>query len=376
MTIDQTVQQNHLSVRSRIYRILSDTEGTFSKKELAEMCGISMPTLHQNLKELIDAGLISYTDEWQHTGGRRARGLDIVPDARFSVGIFFNKNTFRIVAADLRLREMAYDSMPFDFDSCLEGTAPKVSNLLEQFLVNTSLDSSRLLGVCVAVPGLISKDQTTIEFAPTLGIRDFPLSRLLGDIPYPVHIVNDATASGRAEHFMRKQNGNMAYLSLENGVGGAVVINDSPYDGDHSRSGEFGHICVEPGGLPCSCGKLGCLEPYCSPNRIKTSLGISIDDFFKNVEEHDPVSISLFFDMLRHLAIGINSIRMTLDCDVVLGGFLSEYLVPYLDILRNYVLAGNPFEENADFVQFSTLRKHITPLGAALYYIRRFVENV
>ena len=35
-----------------------------------------------------------------------------------------------------------------------------------------------------------------------------------------------------------------------------------------------------------------------------------------------------------------------------------------------------PFEENADFVQFSMLRRHITPLGAALYYIREFVESI
>jgi hypothetical protein len=74
--------------------------------------------------------------------------------------------------------------------------------------------------------------------------------------------------------------------------------------------------------------------------------------------------------------VGINSIRMTLDCDVILGGSLSEYLLPYLPAIRRYVLAGNPFAENADFVQFSRLRHHITPLGAALYFIRDFVESV
>lgn len=94
------------------------------------------------------------------------------------------------------------------------------------------------------------------------------------------------------------------------------------------------------------------------------------------MQTENPEYEVLLYDMLRHLAIAINSIRMTLDCDVVLGGFLSEYLVPYLPILRHYVLAGNPFEENADFVQFSMLRRHITPLGAALYYIRKFVENI
>ena len=61
---------------------------------------------------------------------------------------------------------------------------------------------------------------------------------------------------------------------------------------------------------------------------------------------------------------------MTLDCNVVLGGSLSEYLEPYLDILRGYVGALDAFSDNIDYVQLSRLRRHITPLGAALYFLR------
>lgn len=103
---------------------------------------------------------------------------------------------------------------------------------------------------------------------------------------------------------------------------------------------------------------------------------MSIEDFFRGAAEHRPEYEDLLYDALRHMAVAINSIRMTLDCDVVLGGSLSEYLLPYLPAIRRYVLAGNPFEENADFVQFSILRHHITPLGASLYFIRDFVERV
>jgi predicted NBD/HSP70 family sugar kinase len=335
-----------------------------------------MPTLYQNLNELIDEGLVRFSGEEQSTGGRKAQGLDIVPDARFSVGISISEKSLRLVAANLRLQEQAYVSVAFDVHSCLDGGSPKVAAFLEEFLDSHALDRSRLLGVCVTVPGLVSEDHRLLYFAPTLGLRNLPMADLLGDIPYPLFVDNDGSASGHAECFMRRSSWNMAYLSLENGVGGAVLIGGSPYTGDHSRSGEFGHICVEPGGLRCACGKLGCLEPYCSPQRIENSFGVSPEEFFQGVAEHNPEYESLLYDMLRHLAVAINSIRMSLDCDVVLGGFLSEYLLPYLPVLRRYVLAGNPFEETADFVQFSVLRRHITPLGAALYYIREFVESV
>ena len=376
MTKPGTVQNKRLPARSAIYRTLYESQGSFSKKELAVRCGVSMPTLYQHLNELMEAGLIRCTDEWEFTGGRKAQKLDIVPDSRFSVGISINENRLRLVAADLRLQELAYSERAFHVQACLDGTEPKVAAHLEDFLNEAGLDRSRLLGVCLTVPGLVSKDQRTVEFAPTLRVRDLPVSELLGEIPYPVNIDNDGSASGHAEYFSRGNLGNMAYLSLENGVGGAFLAGGKPYAGDHGRSGEFGHICVEPGGLRCACGKLGCLEPYCSPTRIEQSLGLTLEEFFRGVDANDPACTALLYDMLRHLSVAINSIRMALDCDVVLGGFLSEYLVPYLPILRQYVLAGNPFDENADFVQFSTLRRHITPLGAALYYVRRFLESI
>lgn len=369
-------QQGQSSVRSRIYRTLYESDSFCSRQTLAQKCGVSLPTLYQNLKELMDEGLVCYSGKEQSTGGRRAQGLDIVPDARFSVGISVNEKMLRMVAADLRMNELSYRTVPFNVQGCLDGSEPKISAHLEEFLISSALDRSRLLGVCVTVPGLVSEDHSTIFLAPTMDLKNVPMAGLLGDIPYPVFVDNDGSASGHAECFVRRGTWNMAYLSLENGVGGAVLIGGDPYSGDHFRSGEFGHICVEPGGLRCNCGRSGCLEPYCSARRIEQTFGVSIEAFFQGVQDHNPDYEALLYDMLRHLATAINSIRMTLDCDVVIGGYVSEYLVPYLPELRRYVLAGNPFEENADFVQFSSLRRHITPLGAALYYIREFVNSV
>ncbi len=376
MTNTSSRRQERPSVRSRIYHILYDAQRIITRQTLAEAIGVSMPTLYQNLNELMEEGLVCDSGEEQSTGGRKARALDIVPDARFSVGIAVTEKSLRLVAANLRLQERAYKTVPFDVRTCLDGTAPKIAAHLEDFLNEFSLDRERLLGVGVTIPGLVSEDHQTLFLAPTLELRDVPLRDLLGDVPYLVYVDNDGSASGHAEYFVRRSSWNMAYLSLENGVGGAVLVGGSPYVGDHSRSGEFGHICVEPGGLKCSCGKMGCLEPYCSPLRIEKNLDISTEEFFQGVADHQPECETLLYDMLRHLAVAINSMRMTLDCDVVLGGFFSEYLAPYLAVLRRYVLSGNPFEENADFVQLSMLRRHITPLGAALHFIRQFVEYI
>lgn len=365
------------SVRSRIYRALYETKDFCSRQQLAEICGVSMPTLYQNLAELMEAGLARYSGEERSTGGRRAQGLELVPDARIAAGISITESHVHLTAVDLRMGELAYRVLPLRLASRLDEAAVLTAECLESFLDDYRVDRSRLLGVGFALPAIITRDRLRIYMSPTMGLRDVPLETFLREIPYPVRAENDATCSGHMEYFngtgdMR----NMAYFSLENGVGGAVILGGRPYNGSNGRSGEFGHICVEYGGAPCRCGRRGCLEAYCSIRRIPEEFGVSLPEFFRGVEEHVPEYEALLYDMLRHLAIAVNTVRMTLDCSVVLGGHLSEFLPPYLPILRQYVAAGNPFDADGDFLQLSTLRRHSAPLGAALHFVREFLNSV
>ena len=365
-----------LSARSSIYQHLYNAREFCSKQALANSCGISMPTLYQNLNDLTEEGLVRYSGEVQATGGRKAQGLEIVPDARIAIGIAVSSNHLRLIAVDLKLNELAYSVVPFDFVKQLSYQEYGLEKRLEEFLDNSDLDRDKILGVGITIPGIITPDRTRILVAPTLGLKDIPLNILTQSIPFPVYVDNDASASGYVEGYVREEKQHLAYISLEYGVGGAVMMDGIPYIGDHSRSGEFGHICVESGGLHCTCGKNGCLEAYCSPRRIEETFGITIEEFFRGVEDHNPTYENLLYDMLRHLAVAVNNINMTLDCEVVLGGFFSEYLRPYLPVLRQYLLAGNPFAENADFVQMSTVPRHLSPIGAALYFVRDFVDSV
>ena len=91
-------------------------------------------------------------------------------------------------------------------------------------------------------------------------MTNISIDGLIAHLRYPVYVENDGTSGGYAEYFLQPEKSSMAYLSLENGVGGAVLLNGAPYFGMHHRSGEFGHMCVEPGGLACACGKNGCMN--------------------------------------------------------------------------------------------------------------------
>lgn len=379
MDLDAGLTDRRRQTRSSIYRNIYYAKGFCSRQSLARELGLSLPTVYQNLSELMAAGLVRDSGEQQSTGGRKASGLSIVPDARVAVGISVTEHRLRLAAADLLLNELAYQEVNIPPIVRFADMGGLLSQVLEDFLDQFSIDRARLLGVGIALPAVMSPDSRFITAAPTLRLKDTSLEGLASAIPYPTYVENDATSGGHAELFVREGNRNMAYLSLENGVGGAILFGGAPYVGDNRRSGEFGHMCVEPGGLRCTCGSLGCLEAYCSPRRVRSTFGVTLEAFFSKLERHGAryeEYEALWDNMLRHLAIGINNIHMALDCDVVLGGVLSEFLAPYLPRLREYVAGINPFDTDGEYVHLSTLRRHTVPLGVALHFVTDFLEQI
>ncbi len=379
MDFDANLTDRRRQTRSNIYHYIYDAKGFCSRQGLARELGLSLPTVYQNLSELMSAGLVRDSGQLQSTGGRKASGLSVVPEARVAVGISVTEHRLRLAAADLLLNELAYQEVDIAPIVRFADMGGLLSRVLEEFLDRFSIDRGRLLGVGIALPAVMSPDSRYITAAPTLRLKDTSLEGLASSIPYPTYVENDATSGGHAELFVRGSIRNMAYLSLENGVGGAILFDGAPYLGDSRRSGEFGHMCVEPGGLRCTCGAQGCLEAYCSPRRIRSTFHISLEEFFSGLERHDArygEYEALWDNMLRHLAIGVNNIHMALDCDVVLGGFLSEFLGPYLPRLKEYAAGVNPFEDDAEYLHLSTLRRHTVPLGVALHFVVDFLDRI
>lgn len=376
INLTDTATERRRLTRNRIFKYIYESDSPKTKQVIATDLSLSMPTVHQNLTDLFDAGLICYSGVQPSTGGRRAKGIVINQGIRFSVGISINENSLSFVAADLLLKEIAYKKTQKFIISELEDFGLFIANSLEEFLDEKKLDRKMLLGVGIAIPAIINFSKQEIIMAPTLDLGSTSLKMLTQHIPYNVFIENDATSAGFAEWFARPENGNMAYISLENGVGGALFVNGVPYFGDNHRSAEFGHICIVPDGLRCKCGKQGCFETYCSSKRISDDLGITVDEFFNGVASGNERYKHLLNDVLKHLSVAVNNIRMSMDCNIIIGGAMSQYLEPYIPQLQNFVSFNNTFESNADFVQLSHYPKRAVPLGVALHFIKNFIESI
>ena len=62
-------------------------------------------------------------------------------------------------------------------------------------------------------------------------------------------------------------------LHLGDEVDGGVVVGGRLLNGAHHRAGGFAHLLVDPDGVSCVCGALGCLGAYAGVHSIETSTG-------------------------------------------------------------------------------------------------------
>ncbi len=119
------------------------------------------------------------------------------------------------------------------------------------------------------MPGLIDRIDGCLVRSPNLGWQDISVKAILEeDLKLPVFVENDANAAALAELWYGPMEIWSAhcilFLLVVEGVGTGLILNGEVYVGSRIGMGGFGHVSVDPKGLPCSCGNTGCWETVAS----------------------------------------------------------------------------------------------------------------
>ena len=207
------------------------------------------------------------------------------------------------------------------------------------------------VAVGVAVAGFVDEKRSLLRFAPNLPMVERPLRDLLGrQIDLPVVVENDANAAAWGEFRFGGGRGcsDVVALTVGTGLGGAIVLDGRLVRGAFGSAGEFGHVRMVPGGLPCGCGNQGCWEQYSSgsalirqarelarsrPEGARRLLELAAGDpeaiggwmITQAAAEGDQPARELLAELGRWLGEGIADLADVLDpAAVVVGGGVSE----------------------------------------------------
>jgi glucokinase len=128
------------------------------------------------------------------------------------------------------------------------------------------------LGAGIGVAGIIDLDAGIVRKSANLpGWENYhvreQIERRLGT---RICLENDAKVAALGEQWLGagRNEDNMAMLTLGTGIGGAIVLEGKIFHGMNGMAGEFGHVTIEPEGVPCGCGNRGCAERYASASGI------------------------------------------------------------------------------------------------------------
>lgn len=154
----------------------------------------------------------------------------------------------------------------------LEGFKAAVLHIVAEVDKRVGLDTISAIGI--GSPGLIEKESgKVVGINPNLPFWEGEKPETLIPAHYSIPVFSDndanlmALAEARALHM-----DNILGITVGSGIGSGIIVHGRIYRGANGFAGELGHCCVVENGLPCNCGRKGCVEAYASVDGIRRRL--------------------------------------------------------------------------------------------------------
>ena len=313
-----------------------------SRAEIARLTQLTRTTVSEVVSGLLAEGLIEEVGPGSSSGGKPSILLRLIADARYVIGINLAQHRFIASVVNLRGDIKKTVEVPVRDDD-----GEKAIELVYQIL-DQLLDGSYrpIVGIGVGTPGLINTRAGIVLSAVNLEWQDLPLARLLEDrYRLPIRLLNDsqATAIGEFVYGNHKSDGNLIVVNVSHGIGAGILIHGRLFQGDGGGAGEIGHILVEENGLPCRCGRRGCLETLASGwgivQAVKqlsgTSDAVSLDSIQERFNANDPSVREIVLKAGHHLGKAIGGLIGTLNINtMILIGDVTRFGEPWLNAVR------------------------------------------
>jgi predicted NBD/HSP70 family sugar kinase len=337
------VRQRNLA---RVLRLVH-LDGPLPRATLTETTGLNRSTIADLVGELVAQGLVK--ERAPDPSRRVGRPSPIVSAAADVVAIAVNPEVDAVTMAAVGLDRSISLRARIDVDRLItpaDATAIVAAQLADW--KDGGLAAARIVGVGLAVPGLVRAADGLVRNAPHLRWIDEPLRDLVAAATgAPAVVGNDAMLGAIAEHLFGAARGvdDIVYLNGgASGIGGGLIIGGVPVPGAGGYAGEFGQN--RPGIASTSDRRAGdgVLEDEVSRARLLAAVELMSADE-PTLAEALRVSSSLtvaeeLARQRRILATALaNAVNVLNPSVVVLGGFLAILAELDLDGLTDAVAA-------------------------------------
>ncbi|MFE5407474.1 ROK family protein [Microbacterium sp. NPDC056569] len=325
------VRQRNLARLLRLVHL----EGPVSRATLTETTALNRSTIADLVGELVREGLV--VERAPDPSRRVGRPSPVVAaDARV-VAIAVNPEVDALTIAAVGLDRGIPLRERIELDHLLtpDESAQLIAERVGLWRAGELADA-RVVGVGLAVPGLVRAADGLVRNAPHLRWTDVPLRDLVADATgLPAAVGNDATLGAIAEHLFGAAAGfdDVVYLNGgASGIGGGVIVHGMPLLGAGGYTGEFGQ---NRPGIASEADRRagnGVLEDEVSRARLLAAVGLQAADEPALAAALEAAGTGAAEEVARQrrilstaLANAVNALNPAV---VVLGGFLATIAAP------------------------------------------------
>jgi glucokinase-like ROK family protein len=356
------LQMNLMNKREILHLIRKS--GVVSRADIAHISGLTAPTVSRIVEYLVtEDKLVSYVGIGESSGGRPPVMLQFNGKENYVVGIDLGATTIRGVLSDLEANFIREIQVPTDLNKGFISIMNQVGELVTKLISSRNIDNKRVMGVGIAIAGLVNKNNGVVGFSPDFGWMNADIKESLRErlsLPFIYDNSSRLMALGEHEYGEGSKYNNFAVINVGYGIAAGIVVDGFPVMGSAGYAGEFGHIIVDSkSNVRCKCGAMGCLEALASGRRI-AQLGQEIAERRKkgvlfdlcegdisridakmvaiaaNMGDQEPAVI--YQDITSYLSIGIATLANLLDPQIIfIGGGVSLNGDVFFDNIRNSV---------------------------------------
>ena len=135
---------------------------------------------------------------------------------------------------------------------------------LKELAEEINIQLKEMQGLGVVLPGMVSGDM--LLYAPAVDWRNINIVKEYKALSCfdVIKTEGDVNACAVAEAYFGGYS-DMLWVTVSNGIGGALIINNKLFKGAHDVAGEIGHIKADyESDVLCPCGQYGCVEALAS----------------------------------------------------------------------------------------------------------------
>ena len=345
-----------------------------SRSQLTRLTGLNRSTVAALVGELVERRLVfeAESDARNQVG----RPSPIVRPDPLAVAIAINPEIDAITIAVVGLggRVLTRVRHPTDHVSTAREAVDICAAVIDGLRGELEADH-RVVGIGLAIPGLVRSLDGVVRLAPHLGWVDEPVAGMLeAATGYRVVAGNDARLGTLAESTFGAGRGlgDVMYLNGgASGIGGGVITGGRALTGSAGYAGEFGHTLVNSRGTVCHCGAVGCLETEVSRSPLLALVGLDDadgDDLERALLASEAADVRAeVHRQLDFLGVALRNAINTLNPEtILLGGFLGA-LYAVAPAHLNSLVAHQPLRASREGVAIgrAALGSNLLMIGAA-----------